>query len=138
MVPRTSHGRPPPTSPGISIKILYDRPRDVLIWRLGDILKLRPEDFLIWRSRDVQGSLIRNIPRTFSGRPLKDLQSTQTWIYQKKILTFLSELIWLTISSIKTISTLKVYWEPSETCKVEHFLQNDFLAVNYFCERTSS
>ena len=59
-----SPGRPPPTSPGRPLKILFDRPGDVLIWR----------------SRDVPGRLIRDVPRTFSGRPLVDLESTQTWI----------------------------------------------------------
>ena len=37
---------------------------------------------LIWSSRDVPGRLIRDVPRTFSGRPLEDLQSTQTWMFQ--------------------------------------------------------
>ena len=105
LVPRTSRGRPPPTSPGRPLKILFDRPGDVLIWR----------------SRDVPGRLIRDVPRTFSGRPLEDLESTQTWM-SNFFLTFLSELIRLTKS--KSISTLKVYWEPSKTSKMEHFLQN--------------
>ena len=113
LVSRTSRGRPPPTSPGHPLKILSDRPGDVPIWRLGDVL--------IWRSRDVPGRLIRDVPRTFSGRPLEDLESTQTWM-SNFFLTFLSELIRLTKS--KSISTLKVYWEPSKTSKMEHFLQN--------------
>ena len=62
LVPRKSRGRPPPTSPGRPLKILFDRPGDVLKWCAGDIL--------IWHSRDV--------PRKFSGRPLEDLESTQT------------------------------------------------------------
>ena len=41
-----------------------------------------------------------------SGRPLEDLESTQTWM-SKIFLTFLSELIRLTKS--KSISTLKVH-----------------------------
>ena len=80
LFPRTSRGRPPPTSPGRPLKILFDRPGDVPIWRPGDVLKWRPGDVLIWRSRDVPGRLIRDVPRTFSGRPLEDLESTQTWI----------------------------------------------------------
>ena len=116
-----SPGRPPPTSPGRPLKILFDRPGDVPIWRPGDVLKWRPGDVLIWRSRDVPGRLIRDVPRTFSGRPLEDLESTQTWM-SNFFLTFLSELIRLTKS--KSISTLKEYWESSKTSKMEHFLQN--------------
>ena len=90
LVPRTSRGRLPPTSPGRSLKILFDRTGDVSIWRPGDVpiwlpgnvLKWRPGDVLIWCSRDVPGRLIRDVPRTFSGHPLEDLQSTQTWISQ--------------------------------------------------------
>ena len=70
LVPRTSRGRPPPTSPGRPLKILFDRP--------GDVLKLCAGDILIWHSRDVPGRLIRDVPRKFSGRPLEDLESTQT------------------------------------------------------------
>ena len=66
LVPGTCRGRPPPTSPGRLLKILFDRPVDVPIWR----------------SRDVPKTLIWNVPRTFSGRPLEDLQSTQTWMCQ--------------------------------------------------------
>ena len=88
LVPRTSRGRPPPTSPGRPLKILFDRPGDVPVWRPGDVpiwhpgdvLKWRPGDVLIWRPRDVPGSLIRDDPRTFSGRRLEDLESTQTWM----------------------------------------------------------
>ena len=82
LVPRTSRGRPPPTSPGRPLKILFDRPGDVPIWHPGDVLKWRPRDVLVWRSRDVPGRLMRDVPRTFSGRPLQDLQSTQTWMSQ--------------------------------------------------------
>ena len=129
LVPRTSRGRPRPTSPGRPLKILFDRPgvvsiwrpRDVPIWCLGDVLKWHPGDVLIWRSRDVPGRLIWDVSRTIPGRPLEDLQSTQTWM-SNFFLTFLSELIRLTKS--KSISTLKVYWEPSKTSKMEHFLQN--------------
>ena len=72
LVPRTSRERPPPTSPGRPLKILFDRPGDVPIWHPGAFLRWRPEDVLIWRSRDV--------PRRSPGRPLEDLESTQTWM----------------------------------------------------------
>ena len=42
-----------------------------------------------------------------SGRPLEDLESTQTWMSKNFNLTFLSKLIQLTKS--KSISSLKVY-----------------------------
>ena len=48
----------------------------------SDILKRRPEDVLVWHSSDVPGRLIRDVTRTFSGRPLEDLQITQTWMFQ--------------------------------------------------------
>ena len=82
LVPRTSRGLPPPTSPGRSLKILFDRSRDVPIRRHGDVLKWRLGDVLIWRSRDVPRRLIWDVPRMFSGRPLEDLESTQTWMSQ--------------------------------------------------------
>ena len=80
LVPRTSRGRPPLMSRGRPLKILFDRPGDVPIRLPRDILKWRPGDVLILRSRDVPERLIRDIPRTFSGRPLEDLESTQTWM----------------------------------------------------------
>ena len=88
LFPRTSRGRPPPTSPGRPLKILFDRPGDVLIWRpgevpigrAGDVLKWRPGDVLTWCTRDDPGRLIRDVPRTFSARPLGDLESTKTWM----------------------------------------------------------
>ena len=88
LVPRTSWGRPPPASRGRPLKILFDRPGDVSIWRPrdvpirrpGNVLKWRRGDVLMWRSRDVPRRLIWDVPSTFSGRPLEDLQSTQTWM----------------------------------------------------------
>ena len=118
-VPRTSPSDVTRTSPKDPIWTS----RDVPIWRPEDVLKWCPGDVLIWRSRDVPGSLIRDVPRTFSGPPLEDLQSTQTWMSQKKIwLLFQNLLDWPNLSKI--ISTLKVYWESSETSTMEHFLQN--------------
>ena len=58
------------------------RPGEVLTSCPGDVLKWRPEDVLIWHSRDVPGKLIWDVPRTFSGRPLGDLQSAQTCMSQ--------------------------------------------------------
>ena len=54
LVPRTSWGRPPPTSPGRCLKIPFDHPGDVPKWCPGDVL--------IWCSRDVPGWLIRDVP----------------------------------------------------------------------------
>ena len=61
-------------SPGHPVKILFDHQ--------GDVLKWHPEDVLIWHSRGVPGRLIWDVPRTFSGCSLKDLQSTQTCMYK--------------------------------------------------------
>ena len=88
LVPKTCWRRPHQTSPGRPLKVLPDRPREVPIWsprdvpnwRPGDVLRWRPGDVLIWSSRDVPGRLIRDVPRTFSGRPLEDLKSTQTFM----------------------------------------------------------
>ena len=70
----------PPTSRRRSLKILFDRlgdvliwgPGDVLIWRPWDVLKWRPGDVLIWCSRDVPGRSIQDVPRTFLGRSIED------------------------------------------------------------------
>ena len=83
LVSSTFRGLPPPTSLGRLLKILFHRPRDVPIWSCGHVPIWRPRDVLIWCSRDTPGRLIRDVPRTFTGRPLEDLQSTQTWMSQK-------------------------------------------------------
>ena len=70
----------PPTSRRRSLKILFDRLGDVLIWSSGDVLiwrpwdvlKWRPGDVLIWCSRNVPGRSIRDVPWTFSGRSIED------------------------------------------------------------------
>ena len=116
-VPRTSLSNIPRTSPKDSIW----PSRNVPVWRSGDVPNWCPGDVLKWRPWDFSGKLIWDVPRTFSGCPLEDLQSTQT-LMSKFCLTFLSEFIRLTKS--KSISTLKIYWEPSQTSKMEHFLQN--------------
>ena len=59
LVPKTFWGRSPPTSPGRSLKILFDHPGDVPIWRPEDVLKWRPRDVLIWCPRDNPARLIR-------------------------------------------------------------------------------
>ena len=97
------------------------RPGEVLISRPGDVLKWRPGDVLIWRSRDVPGKLIWDVPRTFSGRPLGDLQSAQTCMSQH-FFFFQNLFDWPNLS--KNISAFKVYWESSETSKMENFPQN--------------
>ena len=95
LVVRTSRGRPHPTSQGRPLKTLLDHPGDVLKWRPGNVLSRR--------SRESLGGWFGTAP----GRPLEDLQSTQTWMSKFFFLTFLSGLIRLTKS--KTIWTLKVY-----------------------------
>ena len=101
------------------------RPGDVPIWPPSDVLKWLSGDVLIQRSRDVPERLFRDVRRTFSGRPLKDLQSAQTWMSPHFFKIFFQNLFdWPNLS--KGISTLKVYWEPSEFSKIEYFLQNWF------------
>ena len=81
-VPRTSRGRSPLTSPGCSLKILFEnsedvpiwRPEEVPIWRPEEVLKLSPGNVLIWHSRDIPGRLIRDVPRKFSGRTFRVLK----------------------------------------------------------------
>ena len=114
---------PSQTLPGRPLKILFDHPEDVPIWRRRDVWKWLPGDVLIWRSRDVPGRFIRDVPRMFSRRPLEDLRSTQTRMSQNLFELFFQNLFdWPNLS--KSISTMKVYWEPSETSMMEHFLQN--------------
>ena len=107
LVPRTSQRHPPPTSPGHPLKILW-----------------RPGDALTWRSRHVPGRMFLEVSRTFQERLPEDFQSTQTWMSQKFFQFFFQNLFdWPNLS--KSISTFKVYyWEPSQTSKMEHFLQN--------------
>ena len=122
LVPRTSHGRSPPTSPGRSLKILFGCPRDVLSWRLRNIVNWRLGDFLIWRSSDVTGRLIRDIPRTFSGRPLEDLQSTQIWMSQN-FFNF----------SFRTYSIGQIYIKAFQHSRcIENSVK--LLKWNFFCE----
>ena len=126
-VPSTSPSNVPRTSPKDPIWPSRGRPdltpENVPIWCPGDVLKWRAGDVPICRSGYwTSGRLIRDIPRTFSGCPLEDFQSTQTWMSQNFFLFFFQNLFdWPNLSN--TISTLKVYWKPSETSKMEHFLQ---------------
>ena len=103
LVPRMFWGRPPPTFPGRSLKILFDHPGEVTIWRSRDVLVWRPGDVLIWRPRDVPERFIRDVPKTFSGRPIMNTQIFWTmWghllNFSKFLLAFLSKLIPLTKS----------------------------------------
>ena len=66
----------PRTSPKDPIWPSRGRPN----WRPRNVLKWRPGDVLIWRSRDVPGRLTRDVHRTFSGRHLEELESTQAWM----------------------------------------------------------
>ena len=114
LVPRTSRGRLPPTSLGRPLKILFDRPGDVPIWRPEMTSRGRLNLTFKGRPWEVDSRRPQDVLRTF-------VQSTQTWI-SKFFLTFLSEIIRLTKS--KSISTLKMYWKPCKTSKMKHFLQN--------------
>ena len=76
--PRTFPSNVPRKSPKDPIWSSRGRP-NLTSW---DVLNWRPGDVLIWRSRFVPGRLIWDIPGKFSGRPLEDLQSTQTWMSQ--------------------------------------------------------
>ena len=90
----------PPTSRRRSLKILFDRLGDVLIWGPGDVLIWRPWDVLIWCSRDVPGRSIQDVPRTFSGRSIEDsnLEYSNFDVPAFFFLTFLPELFRLTKS----------------------------------------
>ena len=86
-VPSTSPSNIPRTSPKDPIWPSRGRPdltpENVPIWCPGDVLKWRAGDVLICRSGYwTSRRLIRDIPRTFSGCPLEDFQSTQTWMSQ--------------------------------------------------------
>ena len=72
-------------SPGRPEHVPLQRPQDSPkdpVWPSWGRPEMAPGDVLIWRSRDVPGNLIRDVRRTFSERPLEDLQSTQTWFSQ--------------------------------------------------------
>ena len=87
-VSKTSPSNVPRTFPKDPIWPSWGRP----IWGPGDVL--------IWRSRDVPGRLIRNAPRTFSGRPLEDsnFEYSNLDVPAHFLLTFLPKLIRLTKS----------------------------------------
>ena len=120
---------PSQTFPGRPLKILFVHPGDAPIWRRGVVWKWRPGDDLIWRSRDVPGRLIRDVPRTFSGRPVEDLRSTQTRMSQNLFELFFQNLFdWPNL--LKSISTLKMYWDTGQTCKMVYFLRR----WSIFCE----
>ena len=115
LIPRTSRGRPPSTSPGRSLKLLFNHPGDVPIWR--------PWDVLIYLQGMSLGGWFRTSPgrsqdvryRTFKARLRDDVGSCTGC---PKISFYLST------NLSKSHSTLKVYWEPSRTSKMEHFRRN--------------
>ena len=101
--PGQSQGRRTPTSPGRPLKILFDHPGNIQIWRLGDVptwrpgdvLKWRPGNVLIWRSWDVPGRFNRDLPRCSQDVPYRTLRVLKLACLNF-FLTFLSELIRLT------------------------------------------
>ena len=113
-VPRSSPSNVPWTFPKDPIwpsrgrQIRYV-PEEVRIWLRGEVLKWHPGDVLIWRSRDVPGRLIREALRTLS-------EQFFFWLFFQNLYD------WPNLS--ESISTLKVYWEPCGTCKMEYFLKN--------------
>ena len=116
-----------------------DVPRDVSKWR--------PRYVRFWRRRDVPGRLIRDVPTTFSGCPLEDLENaSEGWcgVICWKFLSLFFLLFFRNLFDLsnlsKSNSILKVYLEPSWTSKMELFGEIGWwlLAVNYFRERTSS
>ena len=117
-IPRTSSSNIPRTSPKDPIWPFWVRPNltswghpNLTFWEHPEMMS-RGRLNLTFKGHRWEDDL---------GRPLEDLQSTQTWM-SNFFLTFLSELIRLTKS--KSISTFKVYWEPSKSSKMEYFLQN--------------
>ena len=140
LVPRTSRKRPPPTSPGRPLKILFDHPGDILIWRPVNVQKWRPWNVLIWCPRDIPGRLIRDVLRTILGRPQENHQNTslgQCGVICLMSLNFFLFFFWNLCdwpNLSKSNSVLKVYLEPSRTSKMEHFCEFSewLLSVNYF------
>ena len=65
------------TSP--SPNVLRTSPKDS-IWSFWGRPEMKSSWLRIWRSRNVPGRLIQDVPRSFWGRSLEDLQSTQTWM----------------------------------------------------------
>ena len=127
LVSRTSLQRPPPTSPGRPLNILFDYPGDVLIWSPGDLLKWCPGDVLIWRSRDVPGRLIRDVgPHDVLRTSSRGLSKYSNLDASRFLLTFLSECIQLTKSIQKHFNTQGLL-RTSQTSKMElvrSFLRN--------------
>ena len=95
VVPRTSRGRPPSSSPGRPLKVLCDypgdvpnwRPGEVPIWRPGDISKWRPGDVLIWRLWEVVSGCPQDVLRTSPRRPWKHIIGT-IWGHRWMFLNF--------------------------------------------------
>ena len=119
LVPRTSRGRPPPTSLRTSPKDPiwpppgrpWGRPEMPSRGRPNLTFKGRPWEIDSGHPQDV----LRTSPRGSSEYSNLDVAAF--------FRTFFQALFdWSNLS--KSISTLKMYWEPSETSKMEHFLQN--------------
>ena len=91
----TLWGHPESTSRGSANLTLKRRPREADSRRLQDVLRTSPRGSSEYSNLDVAAFF-----RTF----------------------FQALFDWSNLS--KSISTLKMYWEPSETSKMEHFLQN--------------
>ena len=85
-----SPGRPRP------LKILFDRP---------DLTSRGRPNQTSWGHPEMTSRGRLNL--MFKGRPLEDLESTQTWM-SKLFLNFLSELI-IRLTKSKSISTMKLY-----------------------------
>ena len=97
LVPRTSRGRPPPTSTGRLLKTLFDYPRHVLNWRCGGVSKT--SWWRLWKHVLGRcGVICWKSPNFF-------------------LFNFWNLLDWPNISGSNSI--LKVYLESSRTTKME-------------------
>ena len=75
IVPYEIQSTPPSNVSRMYPENLFDHPGDVLNWRSREVPKWGLMNVLILRPRDVPSILIRDVPRTFSGRPLEELQN---------------------------------------------------------------
>ena len=119
--------RSPPTSPGCPVRILFDHPKDVPIWRSTDVLKWRSKDVLIWRPWSAPGKgdlgrrqdVLRTSPRWSWKHVLGTMWGHLLDIPKFLLLFFHNLFDWPNLS--KGNSILKVYLEPSRTSKIELF-----------------
>ena len=113
-----SPARPPPTSTGHSLKILFDHSGDVLIWR--------PVNVLIWRSRDVPGRLI------FSSSPRWPSKHSHLHV-PRFLLRFLLELARLTKSIWKHFNTkcvLRIQSNFTENLQNSYFIISNLIEAH--------